>query len=978
MKRKPSLALAALAFVLGFTCPNSHAAEPADLSTTFDTSAIEFFEKSVRPLLISRCQKCHGPEKQKGGLRLDSRQAVLQGGDSGPALVIGKPTESRLIAAIKYSDEVKMPPNSKLPEAEVAILSKWVSINAPWPVSETKASPDASLLADMMKQRAKHWSLQPINSPKPPRNKDQSWPKNDIDRFLLSALESNHLKPAPDTDRRSWIRRATFDLTGLPPTPADVEAFVADRSEAAYPKVVDRLLNSPHYGERWGRHWLDLVRYAETSGHEFDYEIPDAWRYRDYVIRAMNADIPYNQFITEQIAGDLLPNPRRNPVDGTNESILGTGFYFLVEGTHSPVDIREEEAFRIDNQIDVFAKSFLGLTVSCAKCHDHKFDAITTKDYYALSGYLKSSRHDHVLIDTNQDRAKTIQELTAIKNQIATWLKDHGAITSTSLPTIAKDESVLFADFPSGSMKDWFVTGEAFGSGPTGNQEFKIVTKGDKTVAEPLPAGVAHSGRISTRLQGTLRSPTFTITHPFIHCLVKGQSTRINVVIDGFEKIKDPIYGGLVKSLNSPDGYRWQSINVDMWKGHKAYIEFGDGSTVDYTGSTTRYSDGEHDVAIAQIRFSNQAAAPQLKDPQPSPSISLNDPVLKDKLARFRSLEASLKPPGFAPAIAEGTPQDDHVHIRGNPRAMGELVPRRFLEVLNSQTSHGQTSSSSRLDLANHVTDPNNPLTARVIVNRVWKHHFGEGLVRSTDDFGAMGQAPSHPELLDWLAKEFVAKGWSLKSLHRMIMLSHAYQMTSDAQPEADKVDPNNRLLHRMNTRRMEAESIRDSILSVSGRLDTTMFGPSVPTHLTPYMEGRGRPGASGPLDGAGRRSIYLNVRRNFLSPLLLVFDFPTPSTCIGRRNVSNVPAQALTLLNDPLVLEQASLWAKRVTNNHPDLKRRIRALYESAYSRDPLPEETAAAEHFLLAQTGGPANPQSWVDLCHALINTKEFLFIP
>ncbi len=385
----------------------------------FDASALESFEKEVRPILAARCQSCHGPSKQKGGLRLDSRASALAGGDSGPAVVPGKPGDSLLVDAINYGEQVQMPPKSKLPPAEVAALTKWVASGAAWPVDERKGTGGTATVGLIWQARAKHWSLLPVRRVDPPAVKDAAWPRSPIDRFLLARLEAEGLKPAPDAERRAWIRRVTFDLIGLPPRVEDVEAFAADRSDDADEKVVDRLLASPHYGERWARHWLDLVRFAETSGHEFDYAIPDAWRYRDYAIRAFNADVPYDQFVVEHLAGDLLPEPRRHPKDGTNESILATGFYFLGEGTHSPVDLRDEEAGRIDGQIDTLGKAFLGLTLACARCHDHKFDAITTKDYYALSGYLKSSRLQHAFLDPPGRNAAAIAELEAIKTSLA-------------------------------------------------------------------------------------------------------------------------------------------------------------------------------------------------------------------------------------------------------------------------------------------------------------------------------------------------------------------------------------------------------------------------------------------------------------------------------------------------------------------------------------------------------------------------------
>jgi hypothetical protein len=957
MQRLRSLAAALMA--VGLAATGGLAGEPA---TRFDGPAIEFFEKEVRPLLSAKCLGCHGSEKQKGGLRLDSRASILAGGDSGPAIVPGKPEESRLVAAINYDEAVQMPPKSRLPATEVATLTKWVAMNAPWPGDGPVKSVGAGAAA-AWKQRWEHWSLKPLRKVDDPKVIDAAWPKNAIDRFILAGLDANHLKPAPDADRRSWLRRVTFDLIGLPPKPEEIEAFVADKSTDAYEKVVERLLASPHYGERWGRHWLDLVRFSETSGHEFDYEIPDAWRYRDYVTRAFNADLPYNQFVTEQIAGDLLTNPRRDS-EGVNESILGTGFFFLVEGTHSPVDVREEEASRIDNQIDVFGKAFLGLTIACARCHDHKFDAITTKDYYALSGYLKSSRHQHAFLDSPDRIASKAAELETIKAKIAAQ-----GVPKAEAPSIKADGSVVFEDFNKSTYDGWFITGDAFGARPSRDGDFRI----EGATLAPVAPGQAHSGRTSDRLQGTLRSKLFTIEHPYIHFLATGRGGRLNLVIDGFEKIRSPIYGGLVMDVNAP-APQWLTMDVAMWRGHRAYVELGDGGTVDYTGGTTHYMPGDGYLAVDEIRVSDHPTPPAVAIKESTKPVPVKDAAL---VARTREVEAQIPAPRIGLAIADGSEEDDRVHIRGSSRNLGEVVPRRFIEALGGSDATRATAGSGRLDLARRVVDPSNPLTARVMVNRIWKHHFGEGLIRSPDDFGLMGQPPSNPELLDRLAAEFIRGGWSIKHMHRMMTLSHTYQMSSAAEPEADRADPTNRLVHRMNVRRLEAEAVRDAMLAVSGRLDPTLFGPSVPTHLTPFMEGRGRPGHSGPLDGDGRRSLYLNVRRNFLSPFLLAFDFPTPASCMGRRNVSNVPAQALTLLNDPLVIDQAKRWAVRTVDAKSSRDERIDSLYRTAFGRPATAVERKDASAFLDAESARP-EVEAWTDLCHVLMNTKEFLFIP
>ncbi len=943
-----------------------------------DAASTEFFEKEVRPLLTTHCLQCHGENKQKGELRLDSRESAMTGGSSGPAVVPGKPKDSLLVDAINYGDLYQMPPKSKLAPKEIVTLTRWVEIGAPWP-QHGSASGSGKVRPFDLKERAKHWSFQPVRPGHPPEVKGKEWLRSPIDAFVLKALEARGLKPAPEADKQTLIRRITFDLTGLPPTPAEVEAFLQDRAPDAYERLVEHLLASPHYGERWGRHWLDLVRYAETAGHEFDYDTPDAFRYRDYVVRAMNADLPYNQFVLEQIAGDLVNPPRRNPAEGFNESVLGTGFYFLGEGTHSPVDLRDDEAMRVDNQIDVLSKSFLGLTVACARCHDHKFDAISTKDYYAFYGYFQSSRHQHAFIDPPSRIADKAAELRRLKGEI----KSASEIPSPP-PALARNDaaSIVFEDFNGEDFRDWSVTGDAFGTGPSHVGDFALQWGDGKALAVPVAAGQAHSGLVSHRLHGVIRSKTFPIERKLIHYLASGRKGRINLVIDGFEKIRSPIYGGLSTDVNS-DRLQWHTQDVSMWVGHTAYIEIDDGATVDYNSNIGQYTDGTGYLAVDEIRFSDQAAPGPLPEPASPRELSRQgNPTLAALLEAYQKLEAQIAAPTLGVAIADGSAEDEPVHIRGSSKMLGDRVPRRFLEAIAGSNQPTSDAGSGRLELAQRMIDPSNPLVSRVMVNRIWKHHFGRGIVPTLDDFGLMGEAPTYPELLDYLAGRFVNEGWSIKRMHRLMVLSSVYRMSSKPEVEAERLDPANHLLHRMNVRRLEAEAIRDSLLAVSGKLDPTVFGPSVPTYLSPFMEGRGRPAKSGPLDGAGRRSLYLGVRRNFLNPMFLAFDFPAPFSTMGRRNVSNVPAQALTLLNDPFVLGQAKHWAERVTSeakNKP-VAEVVNGLYFTAFGRSPSEQESLEATKFLKGQAelyGAAGDPRAWADLCHVLINVKEFIYV-
>jgi hypothetical protein len=1008
------------------------------LASAADPADIEFFEKKIRPILVDHCLKCHGGEaKLKANLSLTSRATLLKGGDTGPAVVPGDPDRSLLVKAISYKDELRMPPKGKLSDQQIADLTAWVRKGVPWPESALTSS-TGGLKPFNLKERAKHWSFQQLTKPAPPAIQTKDWPSNAIDHFVLAKLEANGLTPAGSADKRGLLRRVTFDLTGLPPTPADIDSFLADNSPEAYERVVDRLLASPRYGERWARHWLDLVRYGETLGHEFDFDLPLAHVYRDYIIRAFNDDLPYDQFVTEHVAGDLLPSPRWNRTEGFNESIMGTGFWSLGEAAHSPVDVRSDECDRLDNQLDVFGKTFLGLTIACARCHDHKFDPITQKDYYSLAGFLRSSRAQRAFIDGPQRTGQNIRQLQETRRQsrslavakAAEQLKQQIPALARKLAadkdarnriadvgTLDKRDAryVLYEDFDKPTFGEWFVSGDAFGEGPSTGDAF--VHAGQSIpVRQVIGPGVAHSGLIAGRLQGVLRSPSFTIDKGHILYRVAGQGSQVNLIIDGYQLIRDPIYGGLTFHAKS-DQMEWRSMDVTMWKGHRAYVEIVD--------------DGPGFIAVDRILFADTASPPKAEsklfaglpsdeetrtsklvglceeivdqwqadrlsatedaaecyellnwllrhaDSQPTDMSKDETKKLTDLAAAEGRLEAQLPLARRAMALEDGTGENLRVHIRGNHKNLGDIAPRRFLEVFVGDHVDPFCERCGRLELARKLVAVDNPLLPRVIVNRLWQHHFGEGMVRSVDNFGVLGEPPTHPELLDFLATELIREGWSLKRLHRLMVLSSTYRMASQSTANAEQADPENKLLHRMPIRRLEAECIRDAMLAASGRLDSRMYGPSVMPHLTPFMAGRGRPGTSGPLDGDGRRSLYINVRRNFLTPMFLAFDYPIPFTTMGRRSVSNVPAQALTLMNNPFVLQQAEMWAKRVLAE-PNLSddERIANLYFSAFGRSPSSEERNEARAFLGAQNTQQAR-DAWRDLCHVLFNVKEFIFV-
>jgi hypothetical protein len=1080
----------------------------------------EFFEKKIRPILVENCFKCHGGGKKKGSLALDSRAGLLRGGDNGPAVVPGKPEESRLLEAVSYKNvELQMPPKGRLPENAVRDLTTWIQMGAPWPVQRDATATAAKGGLDIEQRKRAHWAWRPVRPSPPPAVRNAAWPLGAVDRFILARLEEKGLAPAADADRRTWLRRVSFDLIGLPPAPEDINAFLKDPSQEAYARVVERLLASPHFGEHWARPWLDLVRYAESRGHEFDYSLPSAWQYRDYVIRAFNADVPYGQLVVEHLAGDLLEKPRLHPREGFNESVLGTAFWFLGEEVHSPVDVALDEADRFDNRIDVMTKTFLGLTVACARCHDHKFDAISTRDYYSLYGFLQSSSYRLVRFDTCGQEKQTAAALAGLRargrvtvgralagaarlvaGRLADYLmaaaeiaftrsprpeelarerhldaallkgwveellraskdadhplhpfaragrtqarsasegKSHPSLalraSISARPGVVSDASVV-VDYGHLRPQSWITDGGAFGTGPvlpgqlllSGTPEHpqvRIVTRAAAQVDRAWPALRAAAGSENDagalgslmRAGRTLCTPSFIVGPGKVFYLVRGAgqayaSVHSHVLIAG------PLHGNVVQGIQTT-GWQWIGHDLTRYQGCRAHVEFTPRDGADFAVALVIQADrapplleptdpalldlvASHGGSIADLAAGYQRlieqAVGQLADDRVDPGSARLASWLVQRPELFGAAGALAQAAGgvvadqarllsglrtesrLCPAMLDGTGMDGRVFIRGSAKAPGEVVPRRFLEALAGPDRLAVARGSGRLELARQMTDPRrNPFLARVLVNRIWHHLFGRGIVASVDNFGVLGEPPTHPELLDYLAAQFVEQGWSIKALIRTLVLSHTYRMSCSSVAQSAALDPQNLLVHRMRLRRLGGEAIRDALLSVSDRLDGRMYGPPVPVHLNEFQTGRGQP-ASGPLDGAGRRSVYLSVRRNFLSSLFLAFDTPIPFSTVGRRSVSNVPAQALILMNDPFFHQQAEVWARRTLAVAGTPYDRLHWMYLRAFGREPTDEECRSCLDFLRRQAAAPDALAAWVELAHALINTKEFFFLP
>lgn len=945
------------------------AAEPA-----FTDEQLTFFETKIRPVLADNCYSCHSHEakQNKGGFYLDSRKGILDAVLAEP----GKPDESMMIEAVRYENpEYAMPPKGKLPDAVIKDLEKWVAMGMPWPA---EAGPAGAEVFDLQARKASHWGWQRPELakalPKVPGLDEQA---NVIDRFVEARLAKEGIEPGPTADRATLIRRLTLDLTGLPATSAEVSAFVNDASPNAYEQLVDRLLASPRYGEKWARHWLDLVRYAESYGHEFDFDIPYAWKYRDYVIRAINDDVPYDRFVKEHIAGDLI-EPRIHEDTKVNEAVKATGWWYLHEQTHGPTDVRQHESERFDNQIDALSKTFMGVTVACARCHDHKFDAISGEDYYSLVGYMQSSRQQEAYLDPEGKIEQALQQVSAAraKGQAA-----FAAIKSTDVQptTIEDNDTRLFEDFNGGSFNGWRATGWAWGDQPTFQGQW------DPHSAKPAPVlpGVAHSGMFGNEAMGTLRSPEFDLEHRDIWVRVKGKG-HIRLIIDSYTMLRFAplLFEGYRRLDNIDTKGKWQWVklydhrNLYAGKGlHRGHLEITDDLA-------------DAHLMIDEVRFGDKGAPPNPATPDVFDAVVPNqDAAFAEFTQQFMDAAAKTPEPERVLAITDGSPEDSYLHIRGGYRAVGEDLPRRFLTALGGEEMQLSKTGSGREALADQMTLPTNPLVSRVQVNRLWHHLFGVGIVPTVDNFGVLGLPPSNQALLDHLAVTFVEDdAWSNKAMIKRIVMSKAYQRASDRNsPAIEEQDPNNVLLHRQNIRRMTSETMRDSILFVAGSLNEKQFGPSVGVYLTSFMQGRGRP-KGGPLDGDGRRSIYTSVRRNFLSPMMLTFDTPIPFSTVGDRNVSNVPAQSLTLMNDPFVHDQADKWAGRVIKDGSiSATQRIDAMFTSALGRGPTETEreaalsfvTRSAEQLNVGQDRLLTDARPWRELCHAMFNLKGFSYV-
>jgi Protein of unknown function (DUF1553)/Protein of unknown function (DUF1549)/Planctomycete cytochrome C len=1062
---------------------------------------IEFFEKKIRPVLVEHCYQCHSEKSQtiEGGLRLDLKAGWKVGGESGPTILPGNPDKSPLMLAIRHDASVSaMPPErNKLPESVIAEFEAWISMGAPDPRDRPLQGVDPTKNWEAeFQQRLDWWSLKPVAQVTIPEVQNLTWPRGEIDRFILSKLEQSQLRPVPEADRQTLARRLSFALTGLPPTPELAHAFARDDSPLAYERMVDKLLESPQFGERWARHWMDVVHYSDTHGYEWDVPAKNAWRYRDYLIRAFNSDVPYQRLVIEQIAGDLLES-RIDAETGVNESLIGPMMLRLGERRHGDNSAAEGVSQEgIANAIDTLGKAFLGTTLACAQCHDHKLDAVEQKDFYSLAGMLMSTRYSSRTIDTVDPNLATIDQLRMVKLELKSelsrlWLaatdgsssavvEKLKAITAEPPPTgfpasiadiwkrsltsaLTSDEFSaerqrrmtanqtnlkLLADFRTETGSNgWQWDGSGLKHGLVADGEPVVNSEGDAALQHVLPAG-RYSHVWSQRLAGCLQSPdldTREASHFSIE-LVSGKSASASFVVDralnperlqfpnvglptwtsyvagNFDTLEGSIdraprrvyfelatkslnnyfpprvgYGGLSEAevsderswfgasriFQHPAGQppqdelaRFQPLFADL----SSETDWSRRLTQLLRGTVHRWSKNECDAE--DVRLLNEALQLKLLPNELSASQELASLV-----TRYRQLEQQLQPDKTVGSVAEWNEgADSAIGIRGSYTDFGDKVERGKVRFLNaSMRAEGAAETSSRrLEWAQNIASPDNPLFARVYVNRLWHYLFGTGLVRTTDDFGHLGEAPGHPELLDYLADRLVREGWSTKRMIRLLVTSATWRQQSVPAKEAFERDPENRLWHHLPMRRLEAEAIRDSLLAVSGRLKPTLFGPPIEPYRT--AEDAQKRLFKGPLDGDGRRSVYLEMTLMETPRFLALFNQPIPKQTIGKRDVTNVPDQALALLNDPFVVEMAKQWSARLqSDGATSAEDRAARMLETAFARSAKPDEVEALVQLVRgsAQARGStmdllSDTAAWQDAAHAVFNLKEFIYVP
>ena len=939
-----------------------------------DPSLPDFFESRIRPILIEHCIGCHGESQQEAGLRLDSGERFRQGSDSGLIFDSNVPHDSLILRAVRYEDDIRMPPDGRLSDEQIGAIAQWVKAGAVWP-AETVPQPGKAK-SSVFELAKDHWAFQSLRTKIVPADVEPlQVPRRNaavIDKLIDAGLQEVGLYRNQVADRRTLIRRSTFDLHGVPPTPQEVREFENDSTNDAWPRLIDRLLASPRYGERWARHWLDVARYSDTKGYvrlKDNPLYPSAWTYRDYVIQSFNEDLPYDRFVLEQLAADQLsagqlsaahPGTRNLVADRNPQSFAAMGFLTLGQRfINSPNDI-------IDDRIDVVTRGLLGLTVSCARCHDHKFDPIPTADYYSLHGVFASSYEPDVppLILPTTELAKHrayLDELERRKKQFDDFLHAKKTELESSFRKRAGEYLLAgqFEKVQANFLPVMFLIDASKDLNPAVIQRWARLLEKSRRRQDPVLTPWHKLAQLAeTESKEAFAQASSELIAKWYSDLDGQRFSRT---------ILDALKSAPLNNLKDvSERYSAVFANIEaLW------------NTAKSTGATA-LSDKDLEEVRQLLYGAESPAVVSLNEIQ---DFLFVDATTQNQFhEQQRQIEDWIASPGAAPhahvLLDSETPADSPIFLRGNASNPGEKVPRQFLQVLSPPGRRPFQTGSGRLELAMAIVNTENPLTARVMVNRVWLHHFGNGLVRTPSDFGLRGEAPTHPELLDYLASQFMANGWSIKTLHRAIMLSETYQQQSQSHSEGESIDPENRWLWRMNRRRLDWESLRDSLLAVSGRSDFTMGGPSVPLLSEPFSV---------------RRSIYGFIDRQNLPGLFRTFDFVAPDSSAPQRLQTTVPQQALYLLNSPFMQQQTAALANRISpqQNASDsaaVEPRIQNLYELIYSRSPTADELQLGKDFLA--DAPPADPSTtalaidgefslWQEYVQSLLLSNEFVFV-
>ena len=1101
----------------------------------------EFFESKIRPALHTHCLECHHQGKKGGGLALDSREGWQLGGDSGPSVDLKTPQNSLLLRVLKHLEPgLEMPSKApKLTQETIDLFENWIATGAADPRTEPEAlgSLQARTWEELYEERSKWWAFKPVKSPEnreSPSEASSLSTTEAIDHWIDQGLAKADIVPSEPADAHTLLRRLSYQLRGLPPSIEEIERFVPklldpSTHDEAWQAALDAMLETTEYAEHWARHWMDTVRYAETHGSEDDAYLPFAYRYRDYLIRAFANDLSIQRLIQEHLAGDLI-EPRWNDALDCNEALIGLCFYRLVEFNQTPLDVKREEIAVIDNQIDTIGKAFQGLTISCARCHDHKFDPISDEDFYSLYGILRSTRSAMIPIDrpdpfvSKDSELKQLQKLMTLKlieawaastsswdleipealrwvesriepgqkwdqikdavgndhawrsaiarwksnpkdSALADWIEvlsadpqSQGELKERIKKKLARptwngsqlpaESKVLFdlTHLTDGRIEPWRVHGAGLApyaiglpspDQPNRDLAWSVLGKTDLPLTRLQEPGY-HSNLLTDRASGSLRSPDFQIDSDSISLWCRGtDQARARLVIENFQG-DSLLFDTLNPSLKS-NAYQWVTMRIrPQWKGLRAHIELLTRDAKPYLGvtkdpSVLERSDGRSSFGLGMVLAHGANEKPSAPSPIPGSLLDsfLADGALPDAWIRstatvtraalerllsgtytiedlrwinalidenlfrfepaivaeisslsqqYRNAESSIPALRWVPGVVEDRmPIDQEWLPRGDHKSPGQPVARRYLQVLGSDPKAYQDSQSGRLTLALEIASPKNPLTARVYVNRVWCWLFGEGLVRTVDNFGRMGQEPSHPELLDRLASDFLREGWSTKRLIRAIVTTRVWRRSSIPTASASQKDPANRLVSHSHLRRLEAESIRDTLLSVAGNLRRPDQGLGTRNYYKSVLEPN-KQSPPGPIDGDSRRSIYLEVRRNFPDEFLAAFDFPKPTSTVGRRYTTHGPLQSLMLLNDPFVLQQARLWSQDTQELDPT--ERIGAMYMRLLSRPPSDTEVDSALALIrdvqqVADGKATDGKEAWSILAHAMFNFKEAWFV-